>query len=173
MKRIGFFCFLGLAALLMIFHQAFLSRLASLVTPLYSISKWGQSLHYDTLSFSDGHLVVSNPHFEHGLTLQAEQADLDFTIDWKRRVLHVSIDLLKPKWDLKQPIAVDSGTWEGMLTQQDGWFKTHFQLHVSNGRLTMPSQIQPALFNIDVDSYEGALIKLHFNPKIQYLIILS
>ena len=169
MKRIGLFCFLGIAVCLMIFHQALLTRLASFSLHAYSVSKWGSPLHYDTLSLNGSQLIVTRPHFENELSFHAEQAVLDFKFDWRKRALRINIAIAAPHWVFQKPLALEWEDWEGVLAQEESWFKTDPRLHLSSAELTWKEEDTHELhhvhFDLEADSQTGALIKLYFDPQ--------
>lgn len=169
MKRIGLFCFLGIAVCLMIFHQPLLTRIASFSLRTYSMSKWGSPLHYDALSLKGSQLIVTRPHFENELNFQAEQAVFDFAFDWRKRALRINIEIAEPHWVLQKPPTLEWKDWEGVLAQEESWFKTDPRLHLSSAELTWRDEDSHELhhmhFDLEADSQTGALIKLSFDPQ--------
>ena len=169
MKRTGFFCFLGIVVLLIVFHHAFLTRLASLSIHAYSVSKWGSPLRYDALSINGSRLTISRPQFENDAMFQAEQVVLDFAWDWRTRILHIDVDIAQPQWVFKDPLSQLWESWEGVLAQEDNWMRTHPRLNLTAGQLTwskgIPSEWQQVRFDLVADSREGAVIQLNFDPQ--------
>lgn len=169
MKRIGLLCFLGVTAVLLLFHQAFLARVATLSLHAYSLSKWGQSLEYDALLFDGTQLTITRPRLENHLGFQAEKAVVDFAFDWGHRTLNLSVAIAKPRWVFQQSMPILEQGWEELLPQEESWIKVHQSVHLSEGHLTWhledPSDRHEMRFDLTADSSKGALISLSFDSQ--------
>lgn len=165
MKRICLFCFLGLAILGIAFHQAILTKMVSWSVQAYSISKWGQTLHYDDFSLDEGRLVFTNPHFDDNFT--TEKAMIDFSFDWKHRLFDLHVDLIKPQFHLQPKWE----KWLGALVQKPGWLKSHVSINLRDGSLILPkNQVR---FDLMADSQKGAEIHFHFDEGSNQLELIT
>ena len=157
-KKIGFFCLLGISLLALVFHSYILTQVAAWSLQAYTISKWGATLQYDTLTLEGTHLTLVKPRLEGPFSFEAKELRIDLQWDWQERALHPLIDIEAPRLHLTKAVR-EKGAAIPRLEHKQKWLTIHPGFQMREGEL---NGVQ---FDLAFDSTKGGEATFYFGGR--------
>lgn len=162
MKRLSFFCFLSLLAVIVIFHKIVFAFFFNWGLQAYTAHLWGTPLQHAGIYLEGKQVIILHPHLDHEPTFSAEKAILNFHLDWQQKQLYIAIDLDQPHWYFHTPFSIQEKQLKKLLSHKERWIKTQPIFHVQKGSLTWSiDQQNHIFFDLDFSQQEGGSLKLY------------
>lgn len=176
--KLGLLFFTGSFLLVLFFHSFLIDFLTTWSIKAYSESKWGYPLDYKGFAWSKGKLFIKSPAIDGETSFKADLLSISFLFDWRKREIRIGIEIDKPLWNLKTPLASHWKNWE-KFSPGEKWFKITPSFFISNGQLNWSYEKEDERtlhFDLEGESFEGGKVSLFFDPEnlnTQHLSFLS
>lgn len=167
MKRIGI-CLILLMMLVIMFHPFIISQVATWWLQSYVSSHWGKPFQYEKIYLEGSRLVIVRPQFDHQFSFQAKQIVIGCHCHLWKRELKMAIEVSHPHWNFPAQLPLKEKGWKKFISHQNKWLKISSAFQVEKGSLqwTMPdASSHQLLFDTDVNSQQGGILHLYFDPS--------
>ncbi len=162
MKRLTLFCFLSFLAVVLIFHKTLLTFLFGWGLQIYTTHTWGKPLQHGGIYLEGKQFIILQPRLDHEPSFSAEQAKLNFHLDWQQKQLYIDVNLDQPHWHFQTPVVIQEKHLKKWFTRKSKWIKTQPSFHVQQGLLTWSiDQPHHLFFDLDFSQQEGGSLKLY------------